>query len=116
MVKIIEALASRSGVVPQIRSARALIRQKVAAFGGYQYEKTPELTNGTNSFALERPTGLPLFEIIGPGQPIRAKIQITQPPQVMANYAKPVAGLGGLVQGTLYFQPLVPDYEPVGTL
>lgn len=56
---------------------------------------------------------LPRFSMIAyPQFRVRRPLRETQTPQIYINPAATIAGLGGVIQGNIIFQPLLPNPNP----
>ena len=67
---------------------------------------------GAAAFIFEREFHDPTYSFRGRGR-IAGSFQVHQPPQLYYTQCVPVAGIGGLVAGQIFGQPLV-MMEPVG--
>lgn len=89
-----------------------LLRQRTTAHsnGQYKYHQGALFTPGVQNLVFEVLRTLPVQQIVGPGIRAGSPPNPLQPPQVFANHAAPVAGIG-TVAGSWHFQPL---FDPNG--
>ena len=78
----------------------------------YQFAPGPQYNGeGAAAFVYEMFTTLPVYSFRGRAR-LAGTLSVLQPPQIYYTLAVPVAGIGGLVAGQIFGQPLV-NQEPV---
>lgn len=76
----------------------------------YGFFKTRQPSPGSQAYAFEPAFTLPGFPATGNGFPVNYDFRPLQHPQVYYNKVIPNAGIGGLVAGQIFGQPLLnPD-------
>lgn len=76
----------------------------------YEAKRLP--SPGTQNYAYEN-LGLVEYSPIGPSESNRMQLKSTQPRPAYALFAVTQRGVGGLVMGTIYGQPLIAPSPPV---
>lgn len=70
--------------------------------------KTRQPTAGAEAYAFQSGQLDPVFSLMGPGTEVNPPWRATQPSQSYYPYKHgPIAGVGGLIFDTNYFQPLM---------
>lgn len=99
----------RKAPQPQTVADQQMITPGAERFNPYwqfTYVKTRQPDPGNSAYAYET-LGLSEFTPIGAGVANRAQLKVVQPPPGYAIFTASQAGLGGLVMGTIYGQPLI---------